>query len=109
LWVETKKEDRPANKTRRDLENLVELITTHAPNNARFYDKMNTDTLQKLCYQNGYYDVKLGKLVSYTKYNIPYTKFIIHKDYIVDTTYVEQIYKDVIYPISLMSNMTTIV
>ena len=31
LWVEGKKEDRPANKTRRDLENLVELIMTHAP------------------------------------------------------------------------------
>ena len=72
---------------------------THAPNNPRFYDKMNTDTLQKLCYQNGYYDFKLGQLVPYTKDNIPYTKFIIHKDYVVDTTYVEQIYKDVIYPI----------
>ena len=73
LWMETKKEDRPANKTRRDLENLVELITTHAPYNARFYHKMNTDTLQKVCYQNGYYDFKLGRLVAYTKDNIPYT------------------------------------
>ena len=38
-------------------------------------------------------------MVTYTKDNIPYTKFIINRDYIVDTTYVEQIYKDVIYPI----------
>ena len=90
-------------KTRRDLENLVELIATHAPNNPRFHDKMNTDTLQKLCYQNGYYDFKLGKLVTYTKDNIPYTKFIINRDYIVDTTYVEQIYKT-LFILYLMSN-----
>ena len=58
LWMETKKEDRPANKTRRDLENLVELITTHAPNNARFYDKINTDNLQKP------YAIKMGTTTS---------------------------------------------
>ena len=97
--IETKKEDKPAYKIRRDLENLFELIITHAPNNARFYVKMNTDTLQKLCYQNGYYDFKLGRLVAYTKDNIPYTKFIINRDFVIDTTCVEQVYKDVFYPI----------
>ena len=39
LWIKTKKEDKPANKTRRDLENLLELIMTHAPNNPRFYEE----------------------------------------------------------------------
>ena len=38
-------------------------------------------------------------MVAYTKDNIPYTKFIINRDYVVDTTCVHQVYTDVIYPI----------
>ena len=91
LWVEGKKEERPANKTRRDLENLVELIMTHAPIKEGFNTIMyNTQySLQTLLSQRVSIMIfsEIRFCTHYTNDNIPFTTFIINRDYVENTSH----------------------
>ena len=61
---------------------IIKLIISHAPANPTFNNKLHNDTLQKLCYLNGFYCFKSNKFIEYTSDNIPYTTLIINRNYI---------------------------
>lgn len=86
------------NKSNNNLKNLVELVMAHAPQNPNFTTLMFDSTLHKLCYKNGFYDFEKGDFVKYTEDNIPFTTFIINRDYVKDDTKEEEIYKRIFYP-----------
>ena len=105
LFINTSKGDKPINKCNKDLQNLINLIAKLAPQKADFNSLMYYSTIYKLCYKNGFYSFKDKKFIKYTNDNIPFTKFIIDRNY-EDIDNVEQskqieseIYNRVLFPI----------
>ena len=99
LYISTKREDKPINKSNKDLQNLISLVSNLAPQKEDFYKLMYESTLYKLCYKNGYYSFKDKCFIPYTNDNIPFTTFIINRDYIFDDSKITEIYDRIIYPI----------
>ena len=99
LYITTSNGDKPINKSYKDIKNLISLVSNLAPQKEDFNKLMYESTLLKICYMNGFYSFKDKKFIHYTNDNIPFTTFIINRDYIVDNNKVKDIYKRVIYPI----------
>jgi len=99
LYISTNKEDKPINKTNKDLINLINLVSNLAPQIDDFYKLMYESTLYKICYKNGFYSFKQNCFIPYTNDNIPFTSFIIDRDYVIDYSKIIEIYERVIYPI----------
>jgi hypothetical protein len=89
----------PCNKSSSGLDSLIKLVMTHAEAKPDFFTIMHSDTMQKLCYKNGFYDFKQATFLAYTNDNIPFTSFIINRDYVKTTNKGNEIYTRVLYPI----------
>ena len=81
----------PANKSESNLKSLIGLIMAHAPKKDDFYTIMHKDTKGRLFYNNGYYEFKDNKFVIYDNDNIPFTSFVIKRDFINDNTLIEMV------------------
>jgi hypothetical protein len=99
LYISTNKGDRPINKTNKDIKNLISLVSTLAPQKEDFNKLMYESTLLKICYRNGYYSFKESSFIPYNNDNIPFTSFIINRNYIIDNSKIDEIYEKIIYPI----------
>ena len=99
LYISTNKGDRAINKTNKDIKNLISLVSTLAPQKEDFNKLMYESTLLKICYRNGYYSFKESSFIPYNNDNIPFTSFIINRNYIIDNSKIDEIYEKIIYPI----------
>lgn len=99
LYIGSTNGDKLISKSTSMQNSLTELIMRNVITDNKFNKKMYDETLQKLCFQNGYYDFKLSKFIEYTDDNIPLTPFIIDRDYIVNKSAYEDIYKRILYPV----------
>ncbi len=98
----TKKTIKNISKFYNSLITIIKLIISHAPLNPTFNDKLHNDTLQKLCYSNGFYCFRTKQFIEYTNDNIPYTTLIINRKYFNIEPCREDIdlvYKDILHPI----------
>ena len=91
-------------KDLKTLKAISTLIQIHAPDNNAFNDLLHSDTLLKVCYNNGYYCFVNNKFIEYTNDNIPYTTFIINRDYIpsiynVDDDNIKFVFETILKPI----------
>jgi len=87
------------NKSFNSLDNLAKEIIRHAPKKDDFMEECYNSTLYKLCYKDGFYDFKKGEFIKYTIENLPFTTFIINKEFNINEDLEEEIYKRVLYPI----------
>jgi len=89
----------PANKSASNLKNIISLVMAHSPKKDDFYTIMHKDTKNRLFYNNGYYDFKINKFVIYDDENIPFTSFVIKRDYKENKSKVEDVFEKIFYPI----------
>tara|TARA_R110000868_G_scaffold411538_1_gene705203 strand:+ start:91 stop:2409 length:2319 start_codon:yes stop_codon:yes gene_type:complete len=68
-------------KNLKELKDIAKMIELHAPINNEFDTLLHEDTIQKLCYNNGYYCFKTNSFIEYNNDNIPFTTHIINRDY----------------------------
>ena len=91
-------------KDLKTLKAVSKLIELHAPENKKFNDLLHSDTLLKVCYTNGYWCFTNNKFIEYTLDNIPYTTFIINRDYVPmkyneDDDNIKAVFKSILHPI----------
>ena len=98
LYISTSKGDKLINKNNKDIKNLISLVSSLAPQKEDFNKLMYESTLLKICFKNGFYSFKDKCFIPYTNDNIPFTTFIINRDYIVDDEKKDEINERVIYP-----------
>ena len=87
------------NKDTKKLKSLITMILNHAPDKSDFYSIMHKDTKNRLFYLNGYYDFIQSKFIEYDDNNIPFTTFVIEREYKVNESLVDDVYKRIFYPI----------
>jgi hypothetical protein len=87
------------NKDTSSLNSLITMILKLCPNKTDFYKIMHKDTKHRLFYNNGYYDFKQSKFIDYDNDNIPFTTFVIERDYIPNDTLENEVYKRIFFPI----------
>jgi hypothetical protein len=99
LYIGSDTDDNLISKSTKGQDSLTKMIMRNVITDNKFNKKMYQQTLQKLCFQNGYYDFKLSKFIEYKDDNIPLTPFIIDRDYVVNKNAYADIYKRVLYPV----------
>ena len=87
------------NKSTSCLKSLINSILNLAPCKTDFYKIMHKDTKYRLFYNNGYYDFKQSKFIYYDDDNMPFTTFVIDRDFEPNNSLVDEVYKKVFYPI----------
>jgi len=81
---------------------LIKLVMATAPQNPQFSNLLYSNTLQKICYLNGFYSFVENKFIKYKDDNIPFTTHIINRDYIdviPDKMDIDNVYKEILHPI----------
>jgi len=87
------------NKNTASLKSLITMIINLAESKPDFYKIMHKDTQYRLFYRNGYYDFKQSKFIDYNDNHIPFTTFIIDRDYKPNNTLYDAVFEKVFYPI----------
>lgn len=98
LYITTAKGDRLISKDTKGQDSLSKMIMRNVKVDDDFAESMYLSTLNKICFQNGFYDFTIGTFQTYTDYNIPLTPFIIQRDYKPEKSGYDALYRKVFYP-----------
>ena len=98
LYITTSKGDRLISKDTKGQDSLSKMIMRNVKVDDDFAESMYLSTLNKICFQNGFYDFTTGLFHVYTDNNIPLTPFIIPRDYTTNKDGYDDLYKKVFYP-----------
>jgi hypothetical protein len=80
------------------LESLIKFTVDLCETKTNFNTLMYDSTMNKLCFENGYWDFKDTQFHEYNPDNMVYSTFIINRPYNATTSMYDEIYRRILYP-----------